>query len=385
MSWTKRGFGAWVVAVTAGILMAGVFTASPTTAAATGAPLASSPAPTLIDHANLYVNETPPTGTTPAGETIGAVFAVQAPAYPASASAGTVRIPASVMELPSSTGELRVYFAALNLTIHGANATSGAPGPSVRFTTGIQFNTSPPAFLSTQGLSVMASWAYGAYPVEFRWQWVLVSPDGSTGSGPWSNWTSVTPPQLVDLSAPSSQAWTVGAPQSLCVNGTIAGRTFSAHVSTSNPAAVFVTATVTVPAGQTAPYCWQNTLPVGTPSQTAYVHLWEYENLTFQLVIVGVQLISPTGGGGGGGAVGGGPGINWFAVAAIATVVLATLVALEVAYVLSPPTFQRILRRPTGTGLTPGAPPPPPPPSEESTAASAASPSSGVPDGAEHP
>lgn len=361
MSWGPHESGAAgaIAAIVVVLLGSWVGAAGTPAPADAGAQALSSSSPPLVYHASLYENDSSPTGSTPSGETIGAVYAVSAPSYPSGAGPATVRIPSAVVQIATTSGPIHLYFGSLNLTLNGNGSASGAAGPSSRFSSPLQFNSSPAAFLSTQGLSVMASWPYGSYSVQVRWQWVLVAPDGSIQSGPWSGWSTVTPAQIADLSTASGSSWTVGAPQQVCLSGPVAGRTFSVHLSIANPSQVFVTGTVTVPAAQSGAYCWTNTVPAGTAPQQAFLHLWEYANLTFMLVVVEVQLVNPGGGGGGGSASG---GTGWVPLATIGIVALVVVVALEVVYVLSPRTIRKLLpaslRRGKGASASDGLPPP---------------------------
>lgn len=337
------------VAVLGGVVLIGVMVAGPLWAGpilaphGSAAPLAvSGGSATLQPHANLETTAPPPTGSTPPGETVGAVYAVESPTYPRGSGPATVRIPAAIVGLAASTGTLHLHLAALNLTLVGPNQTTGAAGPYVRFPAALQFNGTPAATLTTQGVAVMAAWPRGAYPVEFRWQWVLEAPDGSVASGPWSSWSTVTPAQLVDLSVASSAGWTTGSPQPLCVSGTLAGRSFSAHISVASPPQVFDTGTVTVPSGQSGPYCWPNTVPAGTPPQQAFVHLWEYSNLTFLLDVVVVQLVAPTVAAPGHASTSG-PGLTGLVLTGIEAAGLLALIVVEVLYVLAPSTLRKLL------------------------------------------
>ncbi|MCI4330359.1 MAG: hypothetical protein L3K19_00730 [Thermoplasmata archaeon] len=314
------------------------------------------PSPPLIYHSALYVNDTAPTGSTASGEVIAAIYRVSAPSYPASAGPATVRIPSALVELPTSTGGIHLYLASQNLTVNGSTPTTVTSGPASRFATPLRFNATSSALLSSQGVAIMASWPVGAYAVQFRWQWLLEAPDGSVTYGPWSNASTVTPAQIADLVFPSGPTWTIGQSNPSCVAGAVAGRTFSTHLSTVNPSAVIVTATVSVPNGQNGQLCWSNTVPAGTTPQVASLHFWEYSNLTYELTVVLVQIVAASSGGG---AASGG-GSNWIPLIVLTGVLLTVLVVLEVVYVLAPQTLQRwipprLRRAPASVGPPSGA------------------------------
>jgi hypothetical protein len=344
-----------------------------------GAVTASTP-PGLYYHANLYATTAPPNGTTPVGELIGAEYALDAPTLPASSGAATVQVPAAVVTLPASSGPIHVTFGPVNVSLAGPATATASAGASTRFGAPLVFNASPAASYSTQGLAVMASWPAGAYPVEFRWHWLLDAPDGRITGGPWSNTTSVVPAQTADVSIPTSRTWVTGTSPSVCVAGPVAGRTFSVHLSITTPSSAFVTSTVTVPAAQSGPYCWPNPLPAGTASQSAFLHVWEIGNQTFLLDVLAVRLLNAPAANGPQSLSSGPHGPPpWL----LPGLVLTGIVALVVLGWLSPGTVRRLLpnwgRRPKGevrppagaevesgptetpSGPTPLPPPPPPP------------------------
>lgn len=339
----------------------GVGWGAPSLPAGSARPVPSSTtSPPLVYHAALYVNNTPPTGSTPSGEIIGALYRVTAPTYPANAAPATVRIPSTLVSIPTNTGGVHLYFSALNLTLNGNSTAVGTAGPANRFGSPLLFNTTPAAVLTTQGIAVAASWPTGTYSLQFRWQWVLEAPDGSTDYGPWSSATSVTPAQIADLTFPGGLGWTIGASNSICVGGEVAGRTFSAHLSTNNPSAVVVTGTVTVPAGQTGPFCWANVVPAGIAPQDGFLHLWEYGNLTYELTVVLVPLVGTSGPGGA--APGAGGATIWLPAILLGCLALILVIGYAVMFVVSPQTLGRFVPRhlrsaPAGPEPPPGADP----------------------------
>lgn len=330
----------------------------------------------LYYHANLSVTATPPSGSTPTGESVGADYSLQAPGLSAGTQA-TVRIPSAVVEIWTSGGPVHVYFSALNVTVVGASAVTGALGPSARFSAPLAFNATPGALLSTEGLAVMASWSSGASPVAFRWQWVLGAPDGSATLGPWSNATTVVPARLVDLTIPQGRLWTTGTAPSMCAGNAAASRTFSARLALTSPNTNLLTATVTVPATPADPYCWSNPIPASTAPQAAFVHVWELGNVTFLVGVLAVQLVAP------GTPTGPGhtPGSGRIAPLSLGVLALAVggAVCALVLVLAIPEARRRVLpsrlgKRPDGrpphgaewgddsAGAPPPQPPPPPPP-----------------------
>jgi hypothetical protein len=244
----------------------------------------------LSYHSALYVNATAPTGSVFPGEQVTAQFRVQVPTYASAAGSGQIRIPNSLIQFPTTAGALRVYLSAVNFTIVNNGSQEILAGPSVRWTLGVTFNVTGPALMSTQGLAVMASWPYGEYPVQFSWRWVMTAVDGTPSSGFWSPWAQVTPPQIANLAGTPAKNWQLGLPYQLCLNGPVAGRTFQVHVSIANPVAQYTGASFVVPASFGAAYCWNNNVPANTTPQQAFIHIWEYANVTFQLYDYPIEL-----------------------------------------------------------------------------------------------
>jgi hypothetical protein len=256
---------------------------------------AAAPASSLTYHANLYVNASAPTGSAPTGEEVGAIFEVSVPGY--TGSTATVRIPNAAIGFPSSSGTRTIYSGFVNITVTPAQTTSDGSSGVTRWTGETTFTPGGLVPLSTQGLAVMASWPHGQYALSFRWHWVLTAPDGSSSNGPWSGWTSVSPAQLADLTNAPPTSWPVNTPLQLCLGGPVDGRTFSVHVSTTNPSQQYDDGAVTIPSSAPTPYCWNSTLPSGVTPGAAFVHLWEYSSTTFMLFLIPIQLVnsSPSG------------------------------------------------------------------------------------------
>jgi hypothetical protein len=254
------------------------------------APVISTSGP-LSYHAALYVNDSAPAGNYLPGEEVSAQFEVQIPKYVSPDGALQVRIPNSLAEFPSTQGELHVYLSAVNFTVTSDAVFEAAAGPAARWTQATAFNASGVAFVSTQGLSVMGSWAYGEFSVKFSWRWVMTAVDGTPTSGNWSPMASVDPPSVANLASSPAHYWTVAEPYRMCMNGPIGGRTFGIHVSIANPVEQFNGAAFTVPSGFTNAYCWNNTLPTNLSTQQAFIHIWEFANVTFQLYDFPIQLM----------------------------------------------------------------------------------------------
>ena len=277
-------------------LVGSAFSTAPAAPSARASPLAvaatSFPTGPLSYHAALFVNATGPTGSVFPGEQVSAQFRVQAPAYTSAGGAGQIRIPNSVLIFPSTTGSLHVYLSAVNFTISSNGSVQSAAGPSARWALAEAFNTSSTAVMSTQGLAVTASWPYGQFPVQFSWRWVMTAVDGTPTSGSWSAWSQVTPPQIANLATSPSKSWNLGEPYSLCMNGPIGGRVFEVHVSIADPVEEYTGASVTVPSSFGSAYCWNNTVPANTTPQQAFIHIWEFNSVTFQLYDYPIQLVS---------------------------------------------------------------------------------------------
>jgi hypothetical protein len=256
------------------------------------APASTSTSGPLSYHAAIYANASSPTGTFLPGEQVDAQFQVQVPSYTSSLGAVQVRIPNSLAEFPSTTGPLHVYLSAVNFTITSAAVFQAVAGPAGRWTGDTSFNASGVAFLSTQGLSVMSSAPYGSIAVQFSWRWVMTAVDGTPNSGIWSPVASVEPPAIANLAGSPAGTWTVGEPYNLCMNGPIAGRTFGIHVSIANPIEQFTGASFTVPTNFGNAYCWNNTLPSNISTQQAFIHIWAFANVTFQLYNFPIMLVT---------------------------------------------------------------------------------------------
>jgi hypothetical protein len=260
----------------------------------TVAPLSVVPPPNtsgpLSYHSALFVNASGPSGYIAPGEQISADLQAKAPTYAASDGPGEVQVPASIVQFASTTGTIRLYLAAIDLTLVGNSSAQVTVGPSVRWVGAVAFNATSTAYLSTQGLAVSASWAYPGPPVQLSWRWVMTAVDGSPTYGPWSAWAQVTPPQIATLDSPPS-TWTVGHTYSLCLAGPVQGRTFAVHVSIATPVEQFTTASIQVPTTMGAAYCWNNSLPANVTPQQAFVHVWQFANVTFQLYDFPIDIV----------------------------------------------------------------------------------------------
>jgi len=284
----------------------------------------------LTSHSNLYVNASAPSAALPPGEEFAAAYAVQVPGYTPALGPATVRIPNAVVQIPTTTGAMHLYLTQVNLSVTSTAVVTGAAGPLTRFGSPLAFNASAIAFLSTQGIAVTASWPYAGPAVQFRWHWTMTAPDGNTSSGPWSAWTSVVPGQLADIAIPISHVWTIGQAYEMCFSGPVGGRTFSIHLATSTPVQQLDGGAATVPVGGPTPYCWNSTLPTQVAPQSAFIHLWEYGNVTFLIYVIQVNLVTESSGGGAGGAgddAGAIPPVTWLIVAVGSVIVV--IIAIE--------------------------------------------------------
>lgn len=274
---------------------------------ATGAPTATALAgpaagPVLVNDGAFYVNNTGPAILAEVGSRVLVSYRLQVPNFAAASAPGEVRVPGTVAVLPSESGPIHIYLSASNFTVAAGGSVAAWANGSARLTSATQFNASTPANLDTQGFSVMASWPHGTYVLQAQWQWVLLASDGTQTTGPWSPWTSVAPTRLAWLANSPPTTVPLGGNFPICLSGPIAGRTFSAHLSTTSPFQTLSGRSVTVPANATGAYCWNTPMPSSVPPQSAYVHLWEYGAGTFLLYQLPVQL---TGNGSGGSGLGG--------------------------------------------------------------------------------
>lgn len=263
-------------------------------AASEGVNPALSVLPHLTSNANLFVNDSAPSGAFPAGETVTVVYSIQVVGAPAGAVGTKVDIPSAVVQLPATSSAVRLYPRAVEVTIGPNGSVWATPGAGTLISSPITFNTTGNAFLSTYGVAVMASWPYGQYTIQFQWRWVLVAADGASTTGPWSNPVSVLPALLAKFAVPPQSSWVKGAPYALCLTGPIVGRTFSVHVYISNPLQQFDDGPVTVSSSAAVPFCWNSTLPNNVHPQQASIHLWEYSNVTFLLYVLPVQIVNAT-------------------------------------------------------------------------------------------
>jgi|GEM_PF-2958335 len=310
-------------------------------------------------HANLYVNASAPTAATAPGTAITAEYSVQSTGYPGSPGPATITVPSAVVMIPTTDTLLHLYLAPVNLTLTGNASAEATAGPASKFGTALTFNTTGTALLSSQGIALMASWPHAQVPVEFRWRWAMSAPDGSTTEGTWSAWQSVVPAALAAFVPDPPHTWTLGSPYMTCLTGPLAGRSFSLHVSTANPVAQYDGGEVTVPTsgpGTTA-FCWNSTLPTSIVPQQAFIHLWEFANLTYLLDVVLIELAAP----GSGTAVTPPftpPAINGWSVVLVAGAIIAAVIVGVELYLLAG--YRRAHR-----------PPPPPPPAASGSTPSA--------------
>jgi hypothetical protein len=258
-------------------------------------PLSVAPPPNtsgpLSYHSALFVNATGPSGYIQPGEQISAQLQARSPTYALADGPAEIQVPASIVQFSSTTGTIRLYLAAIDVLLASNASVQVSVGPSVRWVGGVAFNATSTAYLSTQGLAVSASWAYPGYPVQLSWRWVMTAVDGTPKDGVWSPWAQVTPPQIASLDSPAS-TWTEGQSYSLCLAGPVAGRTFAVHVSIATPVEQFTTATITVPTTSTADYCWNNSLPANVTPQQAFIHVWQFANVTFQLYDYPIDIVA---------------------------------------------------------------------------------------------
>jgi hypothetical protein len=245
--------------------------------------------PALLHHGNLSTNLTPLSGTQPPGSAVAVGYSV-VPEYNVSGGTLSIGIPPILAELPSSTGTLSLYFHALNVSVAGGATATGILGPPARFAQGVVLNGNGSGIVSSQGVAVMSSWSDASHGLQFRWRWVLIGPDGSLTTGPYSVPQTVFPAQTATPYPAPSKTWTVGSPYTFCLSGPIGGRSFTLRLAISQPPATIALPVADVPAGSAA-YCWNSTLPQGVSSQPGVLHLWELANVSFLLAAVDIQLV----------------------------------------------------------------------------------------------
>lgn len=343
------GVLAAVVAIGGAGLLIGELPTAAGQAPRTGAEMAANTS--LVPHSALYVNASAPSAPMAPGEEFAAIFEVMVPAYTSGIAGDQVVIPPAYVQIPTTTGALHLYLNAVNFTVAGSAAESAPAGPPTRFGTALAFNASTVAALSSQQVAVTATWPYGGPSVEFRWTWTATAQDGSTAQGNYSAWTSVTPGQLASPTQAVAHTWVIGSPYELCLGGPIGGRTFSLHLATSSPVEQIDGGAVSVPVGPHAQFCWNSTFAVSVTPQQAFVHLWEYGNVTFLLLTVLIQITNdpapPAGGGGSS------PPLSSLATAALFGVgIVVVVVVVEILLVAG-----RARRRRAPTAGTTGAPP----------------------------
>ncbi|HKV90061.1 MAG TPA: hypothetical protein VJQ43_02560, partial [Thermoplasmata archaeon] len=247
----------------------------------------------LAPHAALYSNDSAPTGTLPPGEELEATYLVQVANFTSSVAGAIVRIPNAYVQLPTKTGSLHLYLDPVNVTITSSAAVTATAGPLTRYGPALAFNATGSALLSTQGLAVMAGWPNGGPAVQFRWHWTIIAPDGSTSGGPWSAPSNVVPDQLALLAPPISHVWVTAGSYTMCLLGSLGGRTFSLHVATTSPVQQIDAGSATAPAVAVAHFCWNSTLPANVTPQSVVLHLWEYGAIPYLLYAVSVDVVSP--------------------------------------------------------------------------------------------
>lgn len=320
-------------------------------ATASGAPTLGAPgraglATSLTYAGNLYLNDTGPNATITPGEKLMVVYSTEL----AGGSAGApveVRVPAAVAIFQTLGGPIRLYLLPAYLNASGGRVATQSAQPSDRLATGTTFDGNSSSTVSTSGFALMASLPAGGSPISFRWQWVLVQPDGNESAGPWSPWATVYPAALALLSGDPSPEFPLGGKYPVCLNGDLVGRTFAGRLTLKSPAEELTISSVTVPAGSASVYCWNSTMPVSVPAQVAVLHIWEFTNgSSYLLYQITLNLVNPTPA-----ASPSNGGLGWVPWA------VAGIVAVGVAIGL----LRARAHRKRGAGLGGSAPPAPPP------------------------
>jgi hypothetical protein len=248
----------------------------------------------LAYHANVYLPAPAPSGSWPVGEEIGIVYAVTVADFPSWSPPGFVVIPNALFQIQALAGPTQFYLPAVNFTIHNAGTIEAPAGPLIRDTVAQRIPINQTALLSTQGLAVTASWPLGLYNVGIRWHWNLVAPNGGQTNGTWSPWGNVSPGRILNIIGTVPKSWNDFTPLQLCIGGSIGGRTFSVHLATGANGSQVDLGAATVPLQTPIPYCWTTMLNVTLVPQTAFIHLWEYGNVSFLLYVIKIQILNGT-------------------------------------------------------------------------------------------
>jgi hypothetical protein len=246
-----------------------------------GAVAAGAPSPNPTSNGDLTANGTGPGSAQDSAFKISVAYRIELVNVSNPAGPYSVQIPGLVALLPTATSELHLYLGPTNFTAATRTAVSPYYSTGLRVPPGTSFSTVIPAELSSQGVALTASWAYGQGTIAVQWQWIATFGDGSQQSGPVSPWQYVVPTELVTIASSPPTTLPPGASYPICLTGPVAGRTFAVHFSSLSPVVTYDGPQVTVPASYGAEYCWNSSLPAPTAPETLAVHLWEYGQLTF--------------------------------------------------------------------------------------------------------
>ncbi|MHB8352397.1 MAG: alkaline phosphatase family protein [Thermoplasmata archaeon] len=214
-------------------------------------------APSRIASA-LDILQPNPNESLPAGAILGAAYQYRAANFTPADAQITVLVPVAYATFPVSGGsDVSVTLPASSSAISGpgwsANtaATVAIPSP-------LTFTSTPRAGLTTEGYyttsrisaAVQATTAYGNLTLEFRWQWQLTEPNGTTYTGAWTvPSTNSSAPELPSIFFPAPFVGSIGNTSSVAMGSNFTD-TVTGYVGATSFTLSFQNATGTVEASQ---------------------------------------------------------------------------------------------------------------------------------------
>jgi hypothetical protein len=286
-----------------------------------------------------------------------------------------VRVPAPVALFNVSYGVLRIALPAVTVNFNSSGWTSTA-NTTTKFYLANETvfpnasSASDRATLSSQTVALTSPAPYGSFSFHLRWRWATTSLAGINSTGMWSpnpNGTVIQPDQYAQLQSPLTLNVPPGAGATVCLNGPVAGRTFSLHAVEPFPHLDFANTTATAPASGPLPYCVTLTLPSWLEPGLIDVDVWDYHAATssnpnvtsFLLYVVKVNVApasSPPP------SLYGISFFDWYAGVGILAAAILGLVALLVYRRLGPPSPSAAEPSTVPAGAIAPAPPPEKPP-----------------------
>ena len=201
-----------------------------------------------------------PSGSVPAGGTLGAT--VEVSVTNTSASSVTLHVPSLTVSFPlSAGGRSQLFVTAATLTLTGTGwGHARTTNVSTTLSGGTSFSSGGSATLSTQKIAVMGSAPYGSLTVEFRWHWSASSSNGTLTAGPWSTPTSTSqwptslastfyPAPFVSLLGSTGPAVKIGATMTSTLGGAVPSSYFFEELENASTGKVFQDQGQTAPRG----------------------------------------------------------------------------------------------------------------------------------------